>query len=174
MYVRFKWIIWYSWLYISICAIIPTLSYLFIYIICIYVVYILIIHVAVSPPDYRFMDQSTNHDGLDFRLSHMSLIPPIFISTIIILAWQNKYLLIPLYSHYIYIYIFKYPCSTGGWLHGPRIPWTSCGRHRSSYLSDNSGGCAQMGCSEKAAENEWEMMKMWCVPNTNIIYYIYI
>ena len=31
-----------------------------------------------------------------------------------------------------------------------------------------------MGCSEKAAENEWEMMKMWCVPNTNIIYYIYI
>lgn len=105
MYVRFKWIIWYSWLYISICAIIPTLSYLFIYIICIYVVYILIIHVAVSPPDYRFMDQSTNHDGLDFRLSHMSLIPPIFISTIIILAWQNKYLLIPLYSHYIYIYL---------------------------------------------------------------------
>ena len=80
--------------------------YLYIYIIiCIYVVYILIIHVAVSPPDYRFMDQSTNHDGLDFRLSHMSLIPPIFISTIIILAWQNKYLLIPLYSHYIYIYL---------------------------------------------------------------------
>ena len=31
-----------------------------------------------------------------------------------------------------------------------------------------------MGCSEKAAENEWEMMRMWCLPTKNITYHIYI